>query len=370
MRVMHVANVRWYNATAWYAATLAGLQAAAGHEVTLLGVPGPCPALEVARREGVGARVAPLNSKNPLVLATLPGRMAALLAELRPQAVVCHRGEAFPLWALLRRTVGGFTLLRVRGDARPPKAGPVNRLLHARAADAVVATNSAMESRLAALGVPASRRLVIEGGVDTVRFAFDPAGRERVRAELGYGPEHTVVGLAGRFDPVKGQRQALEALARLRAGGRRGLRLMLLGFASVTSEAEVRGWVREMGLEDAVAVTGRREDVAACLSACDLGLVNSMGSEAIARAALEWMASRRPVLATRVGVLADLFEEDALLPPGDVEALAAGLAQLVDDVNGQAVLLRAQDARLANLSLVRFRERWDELLTRCCGPAP
>jgi len=75
--------------------------------------------------------------------------------------------------SLLLRRRRGFRLVRTRGDQRPPKGNLVNRWLHCRAADAVVATNSAMARRLAdVFGLPAGRLALILGGVDAEAFAF------------------------------------------------------------------------------------------------------------------------------------------------------------------------------------------------------
>ena len=63
--------------------------------------------------------------------------------------------------------------------------------------------------------VPAERLHMILGGVDTERFRFDSEGRMEVRARYGFTDDECVVGLLGRFDLVKGQRETIAALAKL-----------------------------------------------------------------------------------------------------------------------------------------------------------
>ena len=60
------------------------------------------------------------------------------------------------------------------------------------------------------------------------------------------------------------------------------------------------------------------------LRALDVGVVASLWSETIARAALEIMACGRPLVSTSVGVMPDLLPASALVAPGDVDALAGG----------------------------------------------
>ncbi|MFQ8890077.1 MAG: glycosyltransferase [Bilophila wadsworthia] len=132
---------------------------------------------------------------------------------------------------------------------------------------------------------------MILGGVDTERFRFEPEGRAEVRARYGFTDDECVVGLLGRFDLVKGQRETIAALAKLVGEGVRNIRLLLLGFSTATLQEEVEAWIREAGMERYVTITGKVPDVTACLSALDVGVVASLWSETIARAALEIMAA-------------------------------------------------------------------------------
>lgn len=354
MRIVHVINVRWCNATAWYGLTLAQSMAAAGHEVAVLALPGT-DTFAKAASFGLDVRGFELNARSPWAIGKLYGALRRFVDAFKPDVVNCHRGEFFVLWGLLKSRGAGFALVRTRGDQRPPRNNLANRWLHRQAADAVIATNAATEAIFRQqLGVPAHKLHCIRGGVDTEFFALDPAGRARVRSEFGFGPEDLVVGLLGRFDRVKGQHELIQAVARLRAAGRARLRLFLIGFTTATSEAEVRVWLNEAGVADIAAISGQRPDVAACISACDIGVVASLWSEAIARAALEIMACGRPLLSTNVGVMPDLLTPEALVPPGDLEALAAALNRLLGDARLRARLAAEQTERLRRLDLKSF----------------
>lgn len=363
MRTLQVVNVRWFNATAWYGLTLARLLNQAGHPTLVLTLPGTEPH-QRAQDWGLPHAGLPLNTTKPWQLPGLLAAMRRTVREFKPDVVNCHRGESFVLWGGLRRLGGGYALVRTRGDQRPPKANLPNRWLHNHAAAHVVATCSAIAGHLQTrLGVPSHRLSVIHGGVDTQAFAFDPKGRERVRAGLGYAPDDVVAGLVGRLDTVKGQREALIALARARKlpGGER-LKLLLMGFGTATvPESEVHGWITQAGLAEHVRITGRlsgREDVAAHMAALDLGIAPSLGSETIARAPLELMANGRPVLASRVGCLPDILEGEALLDLDaggkPTQALAAALHRAATDQAWLKRLRRAQEQRLAGLTQPAF----------------
>ena len=225
-------------------------------------------------------------------------------------------------------------------------------------ADAVVATNSVMARHFAEkMRVPAERLHMILGGVDTELFRFDPEGRAEVRARYGFTDDECVVGLLGRFDLVKGQRETIAALAKLVGEGVRNIRLLLLGFSTATLQEEVEAWIREAGMERYVTITGKVPDVTACLSALDVGVVASLWSETIARAALEIMACGRPLVSTSVGVMPDLLPASALVAPGDVDALAGVLRRAATDAAWRRDLAGHCSERIMSLRDKDFLEQ-------------
>ncbi len=362
LRIIQVVNVRWFNATAWYALFLSRLLREAGHSVRVLGL-ADTESFAKAREWGLEPEALPLTSKNPLDYPALYLRLRRLARDFRPHIVNCHRGEAFALWTLLRRTEPGIRLIRTRGDQRPPKANRVNALMHARLADAVICTSSGIaESMQKSLGVPREKLHIILGGVDTRLWRPDPAGRQFFRAAWGLLPQHLALGLVGRFDAVKGQRELIAAFARLLeksdAATRGKLRLVLAGFStSAMPREQIEAWAGEAGIANHLILPGKCPDARGLMAALDLGIVASLGSETIARVALEMMACGLPLVGTRVGVMPDLLSDGALVPPGDVAALAALLGRFCGDASLGPALRAEQAGRMSTLTERDFYER-------------
>lgn len=349
MRSIQVVNVRWFNATAWYGMYLSRLLLAAGHETLVLTLPDTLSAAK-GREWALPMRHLPLNTATPWGIAGLYRELKALVREFRPDVVNCHRGESYVLWGLIKKELGGFKLIRTRGDQRPPKNSAINRWLHNTVSDAVITTNSRMTRHFQDIfHTPPAKLHQILGGVDKSVFFPDCQARSRIRAELGYMDKHFVVGLLGRFDRVKGQQELIKALGRLRAKGLTDIRLLLLGFDSATPESQVREWLRQEKMEDATIITGKRSDIPQCLNALDLGVVASLWSETIARAALEIMACGVPLISTDVGVMPDLLPENALMPPGDVDSLARLVEAAYRDPGFCENLRQIQSVRMADL---------------------
>jgi glycosyltransferase involved in cell wall biosynthesis len=357
MRILHVVNVRWFNATAWFGITLADLLQQAGHDVKVLVLPDAPPHHE-AQARGLDCVPLNINTLRPALFVPAWREAAGLLPSFRPHIVDCHRGEGFILWALLKQLGGSFKLVRTRGDQRPPKNSLPNRLLHRHCADAVIACNGTIHAAFQdSLGVPQSKLHLHRGGVDTKRFRFDAEGRMRLRREFGFAEDDFVLGLLGRYDHVKGHHVLAEAAARARRRGAKNLKLLFIGFDTALKQSDIAEAVEAAGMTAASVYTGKREDVPACISSCDLGVVPSLGSEAIARAALEIMACGVPLLASHVGVLPELLDSEALFPPGDADALAELLLKFQRDEAFRLSLTAQQAETIRDLSLERFLER-------------
>lgn len=323
MRFFHLVNVRWYNATAWYALNICKLLKAAGHEVVVGVLPNSEPEAK-AREMGLDIYADSLISKKPLEILRVANRLGRFLDNYKPDNITSHRGEFF--WYLaLKRFFGSpsWKLTRVRGDERKPKANFANKFLHNSCTDQLIVSGKVIADHfINNLQTSPDKIKVIYGGVDLKRFAFDQSGREKVRKEFGFDDTDIVVGIVGRYCPVKGHKYLMEAVASLREEDKRYKLLMVTDNGSLDIE-ELKAKVKNSALDGHAFVTGYRDDVVACMSAIDVGVVASIGSETICRVAFELMAVGVPLVATNIGVLPEVTPIDNLVPAEDSIALAA-----------------------------------------------
>ena len=367
LRIIQVVNVRWLNATAWYGLFLSRLLKEAGHEVVVLGL-GGTQSFEQATQWGLEPRRMSINTSNPLKVAGLYLDMQRLIREFRPQVVNCHRGEGFALWAMLKNKDFPFVLARTRGDQRPPKNNLPNRLIYRKFTDALIATNS----RIAGIfteefAVPQDKVHTIIGGVDEKVFYQDRIAGESVRANLGYAPSDFVVGLLGRLDRVKGHEVLIAALGKLKQKYASGfnLRFLCIGAPSGLADSDLAVMLRRAGLYENSAITGRVENIRGHINALDIGVLASVGSEAIARAALEIMACGVPLLSTDVGVMPDLLPKDLLVPAGDSHALGLALEDCWKGSVRIENLKQAGSRAMASLSSGHFLEKTLRVYNDC-----
>lgn len=207
-------------------------------------------------------------------------------------------------------------------------------------------------------GLAAERIEVIANFVDLERFT-PPARRDR--GELAalfedHSVAEPVLFHVSNFRPIKRPHDLIEVLARIRRT--MPARLVLIGDGPERAAVEARA--RALGLGDAVRSLGRRRDFAALLAQAD-GFLLTSECESFGVAALEALACGVPVFGYRVGGVPEVVADGAgaLVPVGDVDALARAVVAGVADRPGHAAMAEAARARAEalfsmNLAIERY----------------
>jgi glycosyltransferase involved in cell wall biosynthesis len=213
-----------------------------------------------------------------------------------PYVVTLHGDDAFKV--LPRRDAIGGAVRRAVLDAR-----------------AVICVSDAMAAAVTA-ELPRAQPVVIPNGYDDELFKLS----ERPR-DLG-------LLFVGNLVPTKNVDLLLRAFGRVRA--EIGMSLTIAGDGPLRSS--LASLAATLGIVDSVRFVGvqsRRE--VADLMARASALVLPSRSEGWGVVIAEALASGTPVVASRVGGIPEILgseEGGILLPPGDVDALAAGLATI------------------------------------------
>lgn len=297
---------------------------ARGHDNLLLSPPGSGLA---AAASPAGLACEPVAMRNDLDLPAVL-RLADALRRFAPDVVHLHTARATWLGGLAAWAAGVPAVTTRRMD-RPVRRNLRTRLVYEHLVRAAVAISPGVAECLRQGGVAERRLRLIPSSVDPERLVAR-SDRAQVRAQLGAGPDDTVLlalcGLVRR----KGVDVLLDALARLASGG---LRPALWVAGDGPETAALTKQARDLGLQECVRFLGRRDDVGDLLAACDVFVLPSR-REGLGVAALEAMAAGRAVVASRVGGLQDAVVDERtglLVPPEDATALAAALARLLRD---------------------------------------
>jgi glycosyltransferase involved in cell wall biosynthesis len=194
-------------------------------------------------------------------------------------------------------------------------------------ADHLFVVSNALRDRLAAQGVPDSRISVLGNGVDPVRFT--PCSEPRK------GPA-TTIGFTGSLKHWHGIRELMQAFACVHQE-RPESRLLIVGDGPKREWLE--GFAEGAGLADAVTVTGwvTHDTLPGLIERMDIATAPYPGADDFYFSPLklfEYMAMARPIVASRIGQVAEVLEHDRnawLTEPGSSRALAQALLHLMDD---------------------------------------
>ena len=160
----------------------------------------------------------------------------------------------------------------------------------------------------------------------------------------------------GRLAPVKGLRVLLEAFEAARARCP-GITLTIVG------DGEDRGWVEENARRvGGIEVLGYKSqsEVAEILGQCDVLVLPSF-AEGVPVALMEAMVSGNPVIATRVGGVAELVEDGVsgrMVAPGDAQALAQAMVDLAGSAEERRAMGEAGRAKVCAEFDIDKEARW------------
>jgi glycosyltransferase involved in cell wall biosynthesis len=173
-----------------------------------------------------------------------------------------------------------------------------------------------------------------------------PSEVERLREALGVRDKAVVLAV-GRLSSEKGHAVLLQAVARLeKIDGLPDFRVVVVGDGP--EEANLVQLIARLGIEQRVVLAGFQKDVNPYYS-LGTSLALPSYSEGSPNVVLEAMAAGLPIAATAVGGVPEILQDRVtglMVAPGDPQALADAIAQILRDPRFAAELARAARSRV------------------------
>lgn len=231
---------------------------------------------------------------------------------------------------------------------------------------------SALEHE-ARLGYRPEKRLVVPNGFDTQTFLPSAAARLEVRQALGLAPHTTLVGLIGRYHPVKDHANFLRAASLLKSGHPH-VQYVLAGEDIDSSNLELNRLVVQNDVAGCVHLLGLRTDMPAITASLDIA-VSSSSVEGFPNVIGEAMSCGVPCVVTDVGDSAAVIGDTGrAVARRDSAALARGISELLEMDDNERVALgrRARQRIIDSYSLDsvvrRYEDFYLEVHTRSLNP--
>jgi len=258
-------------------------------------------------------------------------RVAKLLRELRPRAVVVYPFGLHLLVALAGRLAGVPTTLVHAGNP-PPESEQRRRQWRwiVRASrilrTPIISCSTYVHDEFVKLsGKLPPGSLAVPNGIDVASVTTRV---ERSRAERKPGPP--VIGMVARLSIIKDQETLVRAMEHVHAA-RPDARLWIVGEGETKVHLEALS--AELGLGEVTVFWGKRADVPELLGQMDVYVFSTTRDEGFGIAIVEGLAAGMPVIASDVPACRELLENGAgqLVPPRDPRAMADAILELIGD---------------------------------------
>jgi glycosyltransferase involved in cell wall biosynthesis len=309
-------------------------QAAAGHQVSVGCLRSEGPLIKVVEEAGIpvtefckGRKLLSLKGIRQLL------RLTLFLRQNRVEVLHCHDLMSNLLGVPAARVAGTAKIISSRryfelewwsGWLRTRIAGLIYKLSHH-----VIVNSTFIRDLLVHRDHVRSDKIdVLYNGIDIKRFSIV---KNKISSLAFLSQTSTIIAVvANMYSPVKGHTTLIKAAVEVC----RELPDVL--FALIGDGKERPSLERQAiasGLGRNFLFLGSRQDVPELLACCDISVLPS-DSEGFPNAILEAMAAHLPVIATRVGGVPEVVDDEVtglLVPPADPAALSAAILRVLKD---------------------------------------
>ena len=332
--------------------------------------------------EASGVTVRAMNMSRALPNPLSLFRLSAVLRKWRPDVVQTWLYHGDLVGGLAAKLAGRRRVVwNIRYGNPDPRRDRRSTIWCARACaalsgrlpSAIICNSDAAASIHIGLGYDGDRMRIIPNGVDVEAFRPDASARSDIRKELGVPGDDFLIGLVGRFDPVKDHRTFVGAAGRLASLDGRA-RFVLCGEGVTRDNPALATWIEATGYGDRFHLLGMRRDIPRMMAALDAS-TSSSHSESFSNVIVEAMACGVPCVVTDVGNSRSIVGGSGIVvPPGSPAALVEAWRSLLDmpasrrSSMGAAARHRAAEEYSIETMVARFGELYAQIARTAPSP--
>ncbi|MBN3924813.1 glycosyltransferase [Nostoc sp. NMS4] len=201
-----------------------------------------------------------------------------------------------------------------------------------------------------ALGYSSNNSYIIPNGFDTSLFIPSDEARSSFRLEMGLSDKSFLIGLIGRYHPMKDHENFLRA-ASLLLKKYPDIIFVLAGRGVAEENQILKQLIKELEIVNHIYLLGERNDMPRLMASLDIVTSASAYGEAFPMVIGEAMSCAVPCVVTDVGDSAWLVGDTGkVVPPKNPQLLANAFKELIDlEYKDRKILGKAARERVINL---------------------
>ncbi|MFA5926766.1 MAG: glycosyltransferase family 4 protein [Patescibacteria group bacterium] len=328
-----------------------------------------CPAgyLNQEARKIAGTKVYTLSFKSKFDLRAMSG-FHGIIEEIRAEndpfgpMIVHSHGSRASLFSRLKRIPGVcYVYTEHRFDSDFHLGSPINEWVQKKIlgwlnhnTDAVIAVSESVRKFLIDEGLVRRERIVVIPNAVDLRD-FEP--RSRAEKQKTNNP---IIGSIGNLNSQKGHRFLIEAMSGI-------IKKYPLATLEIIGDGEDRQslerFINKLGLEHHISLLGHKKDVEKYLKHWDVFVLPSL-AETFGIVLLEAMAMKVPVVATRVGGIPDVIENEKsglLVRPRFPAEIGSATLRILGDKDLASHLVTEGRERIKQFSWPSVTDRLEQL---------
>jgi len=220
--------------------------------------------------------------------------------------------------------------------------------------DSVIAVSDAVKKEVVKRHwFPEKRIATIYNAINVNEYGKTKGGIA-LKDKMGIDPKHPIVGVVANIRKIKGHQYFVLAASIIHKRNP-DVEFLVVGYDMIKdgySIAELKQYAEQVGISQNLHFIGGRRDIADVISLFDVAVLASL-SEGFSNVILEYMASSKPVVATKVGGNPEIVvhgETGLLVPPANADALASAILSILED--------KEAASRFGNAGRKRVEERF------------
>ena len=328
--ILILINVRWWNATAFYAVNIARLLHKKGHKV-IIGCNKSYPAYEKAKMYGLNVSAFNFYGFNLIKLFYNFIKMLILIKKENIKIINAHRSEDYT-FALLAKLFTGIKFILTRGDQRKIKNNFLSRIRYIFCDAIILTCYSLFQQNRSVFYKLKDKIKIIYGSIDEENFKITKS-KNTTRNKYKIDSKNVIIGIAGRLDYVKDQYTFIKA-AELISKEIKNVYFIVAGKEEHIKVQELKKICQRLNLTKKILILKIVDDICDVINLFDIGIITSVNSETISRVLLEYLYLKKPVIGTNVNAIGEIIKNGyngEIIKPGDFQDLGLRASRLIQN---------------------------------------